>query len=132
MEKTEIRVVETEEELLKLYPLIKKVPLINVRHSDLLVKCLTNGAVMLVGQVDSKDAGVAIVERMGNNMNLLAVWAENSAVKLAEGFYSWAKELGIERISMMSAFDRPAYERLFGVTLVTAIFEKDLKEWQPE
>jgi len=119
-------------ELLKLYPLIKKVPLINVRHSDLLVKCLTNGAVMLVGQVDSKDAGVAIVERMGNNMNLLAVWAENSAVKLAEGFYSWAKELGIERVSMMSAFDRPAYERLFGVNLVTAIFEKDLKEWQPE
>jgi hypothetical protein len=132
MSEIQIRTIETEEDLLRLYPLIKKVPLINILHRDLLIKCLTSQAAMVVGSIDSVDKGVAIVERVQDNLHLLAVWAENSAVEIMPSFYSWAKELGVTRISMMSTYDKDSYERLFGVKLITAIYEKDLTEWQPE
>lgn len=125
-----IRVITTEEELLEKYDGIKQVPLINILPRELLIKCLQGSAIMICGTKDQEDLGVAIIERHGDNMSLLAVNAKNHAKKLMLAFYSWAFDLGIKRITMMSAFDRESYERLFEVKHLTSIYEKDLTEWQ--
>jgi len=125
----EIKVVKTDDELLKYWPSIKKVPLINVRHSDLLIRCLQGKAVMLLGLIDKEVKGVAVVERLGDNMNLLAVNAKNSARLIMAAFYTWAKGLGVTKVSMMSTFDQDVYCKLFGVRHITSIYEKDLTEW---
>ena len=124
----EIETVGTEEELLERWSSIKEVQLVNVPHWHLLVKCLQGNAVMLKGVIDGEVKGVAVVERSGEVMNLLAVNAKNSARQLMAAFYSWAKDLGVTRISMMSTFDREAYSKLFGVKHITSIYEKDLNE----
>jgi len=130
VESIKIEVVKTDDELLKYWPAVKKVPLINIRHSDLLIRCLQGQAVMLLGLIDKEVKGVAIVERLGDNMNLLVVNAKNSARNLMAAFYTWAKDLGVTKISMMSTFDRDAYCKLFGVKHITSIYEKDLAKWQ--
>jgi len=132
MNNVQIRVVETEEELLEKYKDIKEVPLINVLHRDLLIKCLEIKAAMLVGSINGEDVGVAIVEKQNTNMSILAVNAKNSAGKLMAAFYSWAKSIGITRVTMMSTFDRKIYEKLFEVKHLTSIYEKDLTKWQQQ
>jgi hypothetical protein len=117
---------------LEYWPFIKEVPLIDVRHSDLLARCLQGKAVMLLGFMGGRVKGVAVVERVGDSMNLLAVNAKNSAKNIMAAFYIWAKDLGVTRISMMSTFDRDAYCKLFGVTHLTSIYTKDLTKWQSE
>ncbi len=128
----EIKVVKEEDELLEYWYLIKKVPLINVLHRDLLVLCLQGKAVMLTGWDDGKRCAVGIVERHGDNMSILALNAKNGTKALMTAFYSWAYSLGVKRLTMMSTFNREAYERLFSVKHLTSIYEKDLTGWQPE
>jgi hypothetical protein len=126
----EIEVVKTDDDLLKHWSSIKKVTLIRVEHRELLAKCLLGKAIMVLGIIDKEVKGVAVVERIGNNMNMLAVHARNSARLLMNSFYTWAKDLGVTSVSMMSTFDRDAYCKLFGVKHLTSIYEKDLTEWQ--
>jgi len=132
MGEVEIRIVETEEELLEKYEYIKKVPLINVLHRDLLIKCLIIKAAMVVGSIDGEVVGIAVVEKTDTNLAILAVYAPNNARKLMAAFYSWAKSLGITRVTMMSTFDREPYEKLFEVKHLTSIYEKDLTKWQQQ
>jgi len=132
VDKIEIRVVETEEELLEKYEYIKEVPLVNVLPRELLIKCLQVKAAMLIGEIDGEYAGTAVIEKTGDNIAVLAVSAKNNARKLMNSFYSWAKGLGVNRVTMMSKFDRDSYERLLGVKLLTAIYEKDLTEWEQQ
>jgi len=128
----EIKVVKDEEELLANWYLIKQVPLINVLHRDLLILCLQGKAVMMTGWLDGERNAIGIVERHGDNMSVLALNAKNGTRELMTAFYDWAYSIGIKRMTMMSTFNREAYERLFSVKHLTSIYEKDLTQWQPQ
>ena len=130
--KPHIRIIDQEEELLEKYSWIQQVPLINIPHRELLIKCLQGRAVMIVGTLDDQDLGVAIIERTKDTLSVLAGYCVNNLKLFIKEFYSWANRLGIKRITMMSAHPPEAFARLTGANLLTAIYEKDLTKWEQE
>ena len=125
--RAEVVHVTDREEMISLWPLIRKTTLCDQGdHTDILINCLTGKFFMSKGVLDGKTVGIVVYTATADGSCFVSILQLPNHLKLFRDiFFDLCKQAGYKRILTSTSIDEAPYIRLTGLKRIYSVYEYD-------
>ena len=122
-----VRLITDPNVVIGLWDSIKKVPVFNSSHEQVMANCLARTFHIVGGYQDDELKSFAIIQVLQKNeIFVVAVYAPNNVRQSLRGFVKWCRENNVTKFSSISNADKDSYTRLMGMKYEYSVYSREL------
>jgi hypothetical protein len=122
----EIRLASSTAEALATWPMLQKVPLVNMHPHVLLGQFLLGQNALMLAYVDDHLEGCMYFQLSQQTIDVQALYLPRLLRAFWPKFMDWCKETGLKRMVAVSRHAPEKYKRLFGMDVLWTTYGRDL------
>lgn len=121
-----IKNVEGTSDIIELYPYIKKIPLVNTTHREVLKAILSDHIALMAGYKDDELEGILIVKDAKPRLFVVGVYGPKILKHYITEWYDGLRRMGYTTVEACSGLPRRKFERATQMKKVYSVYRKEL------